>query len=507
MYRTNIAMVFDVFNVLAVSLLGYLLYWWLDVRKPIAGVTNSVGYPILGNLLDFLPHKLLKSLVQYRKTYGSVFLMRVFSQRVFVISDPTLAREVLMQRPKQFRRTRQAEYTGEVIGISKGLVHSNGALWGRIRRSTAPSFSQKSVGQKVEAIEQEVACWIERLQQKTSQGEVIDMTQEAFLLAIRVISRAAFGLEENNPVSSYFFSLVFLQDVKHLLAFMLQYIMNRLPPWLWRISPWYHYECTAREVAEKFRVHCQAVLDYKRSLPTTNNNSSMIDSLLDRSTKEVEEGGMTDEEIIHNLKVFYIAGSETTSITISWLCYFLSLHIHVQEKVRTEINKVLRANANTDKLDMESVKGLVYTLAVVKETMRLRNAVSVIGFELESKVHSVTLSNGLTVCQGDMVWTYLDGILWNDELFTLATEFLPDRWLPEQTDAVTLSKMEESFLAFGSGPRVCPGMSLAILESVLAIAHLIQRFHVRLACDPGSINRVVNLTSAPDTMPITLTPI
>eukprot|EP01031_Cornospumella_fuschlensis_P041089 gene41089-50129_t len=400
--------------VFVLGLLGYLLYWWLDVTKRICGATSTVGYPIIGNLLDFLPHKLLSSLVRYRKAYGSVFLMRVFSQRVFVISDPVLAKEVLMLRPKQFRRTRQSEYTGEVIGISRGLVHSNGALWSRIRRSTAPSFSQKSVSQKVEAVEAEVASWIDRLEQKSGPGVVIDMTQEAFLLTIRVISRAAFGLGEENPVSSYFFSLDFLQDVKHLLTFMLQYIMHRLPPWMWRLSPWFHYERKAREVAERFRVHCQAVLDYKRSLRGATNNS-MIDSLLDRSTRDVDEGGMTDEEIIHNLKVFYIAGSDTTSITISWLCYFLSLHPKVQATVRAEINDVLSTNGEATKLDMESVKKLEYTWAVVKETMRLRNAVSVIGFDLESNVDSVRLSNGLTVCQGDMVWTYLDGMLWSED--------------------------------------------------------------------------------------------
>ncbi|RYG96465.1 cytochrome P450 [archaeon] len=65
--------------------------------------------------------------------------------------------------------------------------------------------------------------------------------------------------------------------------------------------------------------------------------------------------------------------------------------------------------------------------------------------------------------------------------------------------------MEEAFLAFGSGPRVCPGMSLAILESVLAIAYIVKNFSIELACDAAEVTRVMRLTSTPNKMPIRLT--
>ncbi|RYH09400.1 cytochrome P450 [archaeon] len=65
--------------------------------------------------------------------------------------------------------------------------------------------------------------------------------------------------------------------------------------------------------------------------------------------------------------------------------------------------------------------------------------------------------------------------------------------------------MEEAFLAFGSGPRVCPGMSLAILESVLAIAYIVKNFSIELACDPKDIVREMNITSNPNMMIISLT--
>lgn len=487
-----------------VPLVGYAVWWWFDVRKAVPGVPNLVGYPIVGNLLDFLPHNILDSLECYKKKYGNLYAMRSFHQRVVVISEPFLAREVMMKRPKQFRRTYQSDHTGEVMGISKGLVHANGALWSRMRRATAPSFSQKSVSNMTSDIQQEVTAWIDRLKQQAEKQYSIDMTQEAFTLTIRVISQAAFGLGPDNPVSSYFFSTVFLQDARDLLVFMLQFTLRRLPIWLWRLSPWYHYERQALEATSRFSKHCQAVLDYKRAHPTIGG-SAMIDTLLERNTRNVAEGGLTDEEIQHNMRIFYIAGSETTSVTINWCCYFLSLHPQVQLRIRDEVATVL--SERQQQMDMESVKALAYTYAVVKETMRLRNAVALISFDLESNIDRVTLSKQLILERGDVVWVYAEGVMQSEDIFQQPADFIPERWLCDHTDATKLSKTEEAFLAFGSGPRVCPGMHLALLEAVLAIASLVRNFDVCLACDAAEIHRVINLTLAPNKMPLKLTPI
>eukprot|EP01031_Cornospumella_fuschlensis_P032386 gene32386-39164_t len=206
------------------------------------------------------------------------------------------------------------------------------------------------------------------------------------------------------------------------------------------------------------------------------------------------------------MRIVYIAGSETTAVTINWCCYFLALHRDAQNRVRQEIDDCL-STFTSSPLDMEAVKGLTFTHAVVKEAMRLRNAVALIGLDLETNVPTVTLSNSLTVKQGDMIWVYLDGIMWDEDIFHRAADFIPERWLSDHTDAAQLSKMDEAFLAFGSGPRVCPGMHLAVLEAVLAVASLVRAFDVQLACDASEIHRVVNLTLAPNKMPLKLTPI
>ena len=55
--------------------------------------------------------------------------------------------------------------------------------------------------------------------------------------------------------------------------------------------------------------------------------------------------------------------------------------------------------------------------------------------------------------------------------------FDPDRWLANGHDPKT-------FLAFGAGPRFCPGRNLAFLEGKTALAMLARNFEWELAGPP-----------------------
>ena len=50
---------------------------------------------------------------------------------------------------------------------------------------------------------------------------------------------------------------------------------------------------------------------------------------------------MGEEELISNLFVFFFAGQDTSSISLSWIFYFLSQHPDVQEKLRREVEETL----------------------------------------------------------------------------------------------------------------------------------------------------------------------
>jgi cytochrome P450 len=63
-----------------------------------------------------------------------------------------------------------------------------------------------------------------------------------------------------------------------------------------------------------------------------------------------------------------------------------------------------------------------------------------------------------------------------DSSFSRAQTFDPARWLGGENGAHD----KKSFLAFGAGPRFCPGRNLAFLEAKTALAMLARNFEITL---------------------------
>ena len=63
-------------------------------------------------------------------------------------------------------------------------------------------------------------------------------------------------------------------------------------------------------------------------------------------------------------------------------------------------------------------------------------------------------------------------VLWDPEIFTNPSEFIPERWLaPDARE-----KLEPYYVPFGKGPRSCVGMALAYAELHTLTAAVFRRF-------------------------------
>ena len=64
-----------------------------------------------------------------------------------------------------------------------------------------------------------------------------------------------------------------------------------------------------------------------------------------------------------------------------------------------------------------------------------------------------------------------------EENFTRATEFIPQRWIPEERPKDWVHKAH-LVVPFGSGKRICPGKRLAEQEIHIIIAKIFRNFHL-----------------------------
>lgn len=70
-------------------------------------ITKVPGFPFIGNLLLFIPvDKACRKVDACINEYGSILELWILNHRIVVVADITVAKEVLMKRPKTFCRAR-----------------------------------------------------------------------------------------------------------------------------------------------------------------------------------------------------------------------------------------------------------------------------------------------------------------------------------------------------------------------------------------------------------------
>ncbi|KAF1929947.1 cytochrome P450 [Didymella exigua CBS 183.55] len=178
---------------------------------------------------------------------------------------------------------------------------------------------------------------------------------------------------------------------------------------------------------------------------------------------------LTHEELVEEAMGYMFAGSGTTSSTMTYLLYALSLseNEHVQQRLYNEINAVPSG-------DISALRQHPYLNAVIKETLRrFPTIVSTLPRVLLEplQVDEYLLPKGTVV--GMQNWIHHR----NPDVFPDPDRFNPERWL-HSTEA-----MEASLTPFGIGRRNCIGQNLAWEELYLAVS-AVMRAGLKLRLGP-----------------------
>jgi cytochrome P450 len=122
------------------------------------------------------------------------------------------------------------------------------------------------------------------------------------------------------------------------------------------------------------------------------------------------------------LNILHLGGSDTTASLLTWICYVFSLHPTVTDTVRKEFEEVVLGGEqydhnNLQQLTLDDFYRVKYTMACIKETLRLFSPGTLLNFEVQDGHELITLSNGLTIDVGVTIFANLEGILKNPTVF------------------------------------------------------------------------------------------
>jgi cytochrome P450 len=247
-------------------------------------------------------------------------------------------------------------------------------------------------------------------------------------------------------------------------------------------------------------------------------NSDLLTSLL--LSKDEQGLGMDDTSLRDELMTLLVAGQETSAILLGWACAMLANSPDIQTKAAEEVEKVLENGRKPVPQDASPVGGkLQYIEAVVLEAMRVMPPAYLVGrcTASSTELAGYSIPKGTTILVSPFI-LHRDPRWWSDGegggsggvrggagggFGDDVTTFNPDRWLninnnKENNDSTTNTTPTKSlattalagmgingaYIPFGAGQRVCIGTGFAMMEAILVLALILQKFElVKL---PGS---------------------
>lgn len=189
---------------------------------------------------------------------------------------------------------------------------------------------------------------------------------------------------------------------------------------------------------------------------------------------------LTRDEIIGNLMLFMFAGYETTSSTLTICTHFLVNHQDLQEKLRQELQQVLRRDG---KFDYANVMQLEYLNAFICEALRLIPPVQFFVTRLALEDYEY---DGRVIPKGTGIVVSANKLHNDPDVYPRPEVFDPDRFCGEGRQLAN----SVYWMPFGHGPRNCVGMRFALLEVKLALANLLTRFRL----EPGPRTEIGRLS-------------
>jgi cytochrome P450 len=202
---------------------------------------------------------------------------------------------------------------------------------------------------------------------------------------------------------------------------------------------------------------------------------------------------MSDRLVRDESVALFLAGHETSGITLTWIWCLLSQHPEIEAEFHQELDSVLGGRLP----EPNDLERLPFTRKVIEETFRLYPAI----YAVPRRAIEPCALGEYTVRNGAIVVVSIYNVHRDPRFFAEPERFNPHRWTPEMKESLP----RYAYCPFGGGPHACLGERFAWTELMLVTAIFGQRWKARLV--PGhtvAVNPLANLRPR-NGMPMILT--
>jgi cytochrome P450 len=408
------------------------------------------GAPLMGVMRDF-NHDQLSFIERCRDEYGDVVWMRFLYVPAIFLYHPDDVEYVLVTNAKNFIKSMSLRSNFFQRLVGNGLLTSQGEEWKRQRRLSQPAFHRE----RVASYGQVMVDYATRLTGKWNEGEHRDIHRDMMRLTLEIVVQCLFSADVSSDVDHVGATLKELVKPFASQATLGWILNNRLP------TPTHlRFHALAKKID---RVVYRIISERRASSEDKGDLLSMLLAARDEDGSQMDDRQLRDE-----VMTLFLAGHETTALTLAWSWYLLGTHPEVEEKFHAELDEVLDGRAAT----MADLARLKYTEQIAKECMRLYPPAYGLGREAINDCEI----GGYHVPAGTQVFMFQWATQRDPRYYDEPEAFRPERWTEDFIEQLP----KYAYFPFGGGPRVCIGASFAMMEIILCLAAIGQRFRLEI---------------------------
>nr|WP_231402847.1 cytochrome P450 [Caenimonas aquaedulcis] len=433
------------------------------------------GIPVLGNSLQVTVPRIHQDLERWAREFGPMYRIKLGPRRMLILSDPQVITSVLRERPHAFRRPHRSRDIAREMGLKPGLFAAEGELWRNQRRMVMASFSPANVRAYFPSLQKVTLRLQGRWEAAARAGAAIDLQADLMRYTVDTISGLAFGTDVNTLESD---DDVIQRHLDKIFPALFRRIFSMFPYWRYvRRAADRQLDESVREInlaIDGFIAHARERLRVDPALRERPSN------LLEAMIVAADEpgSGLDDKDVAGNVTTMLLAGEDTTANTLAWMIHLLHRNPQALQRARDEVRRLA---PDPHAFTAEQMASLDYLEACANETMRLKPVAP----NLPVEAVQDTVVGGVAVPANTLIWSVLRHATMDDRHFPEPARFIPERWLEAGSGEQAPASAKRVAMPFGSGPRVCPGRYLAMLEIKMAMAMLLARFDIEGVDAPG----------------------
>nr|WCR39969.1 ferruginol synthase CYP1 [Scutellaria baicalensis] len=464
------------FLVVAISIsLTYLVFFRSSSSKLPKGARLPPGphpLPIVGNIfqLGTKPHQ---SLAKLAKIHGPLMGLHFGSVYTVIVTSPEMAKEVFIKNDNAFRNRTvvEAVHATDHDKISVAFMDV-GNEWRSLRKICKEKmFSTQSLegsqGLRQEKL-QELREYVEKC---SKSGKLVDIREASFITTLNLMAATLFSIQaadfESNAsqefkeimdgVASIVGDPNFADYFPILKPFDLQGVKKKAELYFGKML------AIVGDLLKKRQ-------DERKASPNSPKKKDLLEELVDVLEQKAEYQ-LNTKHITHLLLDLFVGGSETTTTSVEWIMSELLVNPDKLGKLKHELKSVV---GETRQVEESDIPRLPYFEAVLKEVFRLHPPGPLL---LPRKAEHDVQVGDYTIPQGTQILVNVWAMGRDPTIWTNPEAFEPERFLVNKID---YKGQDFQLIPFGSGRRICPGLTFANRMLPMTVATLIHNFEWRL---------------------------